>query len=69
MEPNRFAVYPPAAEGFPYLAAMMFPNGQITVAPYPTEEEAILHNQRAEIALERIVKPDAHWAQGTAPPG
>jgi hypothetical protein len=51
MEQNDFSVYSPPSEDWPYLAAMRFPDGRITIVPYDTAEEAEQHNRNLWLKL------------------
>jgi hypothetical protein len=50
---NVFAIYAPPTLGLPYLAAMIKPNGKVTVEPFDTAPQADAHNRTVEALLYR----------------
>ncbi|WP_185975259.1 hypothetical protein [Mesorhizobium sp. WSM4310] len=51
-----FIVYRPPANGFPFLAVILKPDGTATARPFNTEEEASLSNKKAATSLGYGVK-------------
>jgi hypothetical protein len=53
MAENVFVVYAPPSAEYPYLAAMILPNGKVEVEPFPTAAEAANYNLKISLILER----------------
>ena len=57
MVENRFVVYSPPTDGYPYLAAMILPMGRVEVEPFATAAQAELHNRTAKLLMDRAIRP------------
>jgi hypothetical protein len=53
MVENRFVVYSPPTDGYPYLAAMILPMGRVEVEPFATAAQAELHNRTVKLLMDK----------------
>jgi hypothetical protein len=54
-----FIVYVPPKPGFPFLAVMILPNGEVSAVAYRTAEEAEAHNASAALKWTKAYPDDS----------
>lgn len=55
--PLSVAIYPPAAEGFPYIAAVKLPTGEVKLKACPTHMDAVAFT---EATMRRLMVRGDH---------
>ena len=51
------AIYPPAAEGFPYIAAVKLPTGEVKLKACPTHMDAVAFTEKT---MRRLMLPEGN---------